>query len=298
MSNAAPPSVTVVIACRNAADTLWLQLEALTRQSYAGAWEVVISDNGSTDGSRTVAECFRGRLPGLRIIDSSSRPGAGPARNAAVAVARYDHLAFCDADDEVTPTWLAALGQALTVNSFVAGRFEPSKLNSPRAYRSRPLQQNSGLQESPFGPGLPHAGAGNLAVRRDVFEAVGGFDAEVGTLEDTDLCWRIQLAGTPLVFEPQAIVHVRLRSSVAPVWRQAWAYGRASALLRTRYGNVSEGSGDPVSLPVRLLRLLGQARRPEALVWVLAWHLGHRSLGPQEGLTALPAAARPSGPRR
>ncbi|WP_285596790.1 glycosyltransferase family A protein [Kineosporia sp. NBRC 101731] len=294
MRNAVPLTLTVIIACRNAADTLWLQLEALTRQSYRGPWEVIISDNGSTDESRAIAERFRDRLPGFRIIDSSDQPGAGPARNAAAAVARHDYLAFCDADDEVTPTWLEALGAALAENTFIAGRFEPCKLNSARAYRSRPLQQSSGLQESPFGPDLPHAGAGNMAVRRDVFEAVGGFDAEVETLEDTDLCWRIQLAGSPLVFVPQAIVHVRLRSSATSVWRQGRAYGRAAALLETRYGKVSEdsrGSRQRAALHVRLFQLVRQGRHPVALLWVVAWHVGHRSLQPHAALSPLSRSA-------
>nr|WP_269329694.1 glycosyltransferase [Kineosporia babensis] len=274
------PSITVIIACRNAANTLWLQLEALAAQTYEGRWEVIVSDNGSTDSSRAVAERFRSRLPELRIIDSSRTPGAGPARNAAAAYAQYDYLAFCDADDEVTPTWLSAISTALTENDFIAGRFETLKLNSPRTRRSRALQQQSGLQESPFGPGLPHAGAGNMALRRDVFQSVGGFDPSVGTLEDTDLCWRIQKAGKKLTFVPQAIVHVRLRTSLTGIWLQGLGYGRAYTLLEQRYGaNTPTSEAVPASRSIgsRFLKLLRATQHPEALLWKIGWHVGHRT---------------------
>ncbi|MBT0768156.1 glycosyltransferase [Kineosporia sp. J2-2] len=243
-----PLSVSVVIACRNSASTLGLQLEALAGQTYEGCWEVIVSDNGSTDALLKVVDEFRDRLPGLRVIDSSGRLGAGCARNAAAETAKYEYLAFCDADDEVTPTWLAALAEALQENDFVAGRFEPSKLN---ARRSRTLQQDSQLQTSPFGPGLPHAGAGNMGIRRSVFLAVGGFDQSLRTLEDTDLCWRVQLAGHRLVFAPRAIVHVRLRSGVIAMWRQGaptagppldWSggTGQVSHGMRPRSGATSQ----------------------------------------------------------
>ncbi len=71
------PSVSVVIACRNAADTLGIQLEALSRQQYDGEWDVIISDNGSTDHTRIVAQRYMSVLPGLQIVDSSDRAAPG-----------------------------------------------------------------------------------------------------------------------------------------------------------------------------------------------------------------------------
>ena len=296
------PSVSVVIACRNAADTLGIQLEALSHQTYSGDWDVIISDNGSTDHTRLVVRRYEGILPGLQVVDSSNRPGAGHARNVAAKISVSDFLAFCDADDEVAVDWLETMMAALTErNPFVAGRFESRKLNSERVLRSRPLQQSTGLQESPFGPGLPHAGAGNMGIRRDLFLAVDGFDQAVGTLEDTDLCWRVQLAGTPLIFGPEVVVHVRLRSSFTKMWRQGWNYGHAAALLERRYGNkpiasatavttslavikaaqeaADTPSGGPVGSAVKLLR---ENPSPGALMWAVGWHVGHRAMKDDE----------------
>ncbi|GLY14261.1 glycosyltransferase [Kineosporia rhizophila] len=300
------PSVSVVIACYNAADTLGIQLEALARQTYRGSWNVIISDNGSTDHSRLVAQRYESRLPGLEIVDSSGTAGAGHARNIAAQHSSADFLAFCDADDEVAVDWLETMMAALARNPFVAGRFESRKLNSERVLRSRPLQQSTGLQESPFGPGLPHAGAGNMGVRRDLFLAVGGFDQAVGTLEDTDLCWRIQLAGTPLIFAPDSVVHVRLRSSFTKMWRQGWNYGHAAALLERRYGNKPIASVTAVTTSIAVikaaqeaqeqpdpskvgsaLKLLRENPTPGALMWAVGWHVGNRAM-PDDALPPLP----------
>ena len=199
-------------------------------------------------------------------------------------------------DAIVAPGWLAAMVSALRQDAFVAGRFEATRLNSPRILRSRPLQQGDGLQESPFGPGLPHAGAGNLGVHRDVFFAVDGFDPSVGCLEDTDLCWRIQLTGVPLVFRPEAVVHVRLRSSLRSMWSQGRAYGEASALLTHRYPTTPglaapDRRRSPRSTAVAALTLLRQQRTPGALAWSVGWHVGHRQRqrragSPEPGISA------------
>lgn len=275
-------SVSVVIPCRNAAGTLAAQLEALLRQTYRGPWDVLVSDNGSTDATRQIAEGYADRLPGLRVIDSGDRPGAGYARNVAAAASTADRLAFCDADDEVAPDWLEQMMLALDRNPFVAGRLDAVQLNSHRAIRSRTLPQSSMLQESAFGPGLPHASAENMGVERSLFESVGGFDPEVRILEDTDLCWRIQLAGTPLAFAPEVVVNVRLRSTFSGMWRQGRDYGRADALLRERFGAGSlevAPDADAGGRIAGLSRLLRQNPSPEALIWALGWHLGHREAG-------------------
>ncbi len=94
------PVLSVVIACRNAEDTLGVQLSALSRQECPVPWNVVISDNGSTDRTVAIAQGYARKLPGLVIVDSSERAGAGYARNIGAEATSARFLAFCDADDE------------------------------------------------------------------------------------------------------------------------------------------------------------------------------------------------------
>ncbi|GIG24534.1 glycosyltransferase family 2 protein [Cellulomonas denverensis] len=227
--------LSVVIAAFDAAGTLGAQLAALSRQRVDADWEVLVADNGSTDGTRALAESWADRLPGLRVIDASAHRGAGAARNVGVAAATGRDVLFCDADDVVADDWLAAMHRALGHQAFVAGRFAGDQLNSPRVLRSRTLPQQDGLQYSAHLPGLPHAGAGNLGVRRALFRAVGGFDPGALFLEDTDLCWRLQLAGVALGWAPEAVVQVRLRGTLRSALSQGYHYGSGERWLARRY---------------------------------------------------------------
>jgi glycosyltransferase involved in cell wall biosynthesis len=306
------PRLTVVVACLDAADTLGTQLEALAAQQCPVPWELLICDNGSTDGSVALAESYADRLP-VRVVDASARRGAGPARNLGVRLARGEWVAFCDADDEVAPDWLAAMARALQRHRFVAGRFEQHRLNGSRVLRSRPLQQQGELQRSELGGGLPHAGAGNMGMHRDDFLRLGGFDPAIRWLEDTDLSWRAQLAGIPLVYRDDVVVHVRLRQTFRSMYVQGRQYGIAHALLERRYGVPEPGPApEPAPADVRRTPPAGSPAAPPAgsvvtwlvdhlvggrLFWRAGWVVGHRSRRAQAEPLPPPPAAIPAGRR-
>ncbi len=281
------PAVSVVIAALNAADVIDHQLDALAAQVGASGFEVLVCDNGSRDDTRTRALSHLPDLPLLRVVDASARTGAGHARNVGAREALGQHLLFCDADDVVSPGWVAAMADALSRRAVVAGPLDATTLNPAWAAAARPVPQRDGLQPSHF---LPHASAQNLGVHREVFLAVAGFDVRQRHLEDIDLSWRLQLAGHHLGFEPRAVVHVRLRQDLGALWRQGWAYGRAHAELDRRYGlGLPTGSATaqvaavPASAWQTVRRYVGPlARHPGrgelgAAVWQLGWHVGHRT---------------------
>jgi glycosyltransferase involved in cell wall biosynthesis len=103
--------ISVVIACLNEVHTLGEQLDALSRQQWHD-WEVIIADNGSTDGTQELARSFADRL-NITVLDASDEPGSGYARNEGARAASGDALLFPDADDVVADDWLAHMGQAL-----------------------------------------------------------------------------------------------------------------------------------------------------------------------------------------
>lgn len=303
-------ALSVVIAAYNAADTLGTQLEALVGQAPGLDWEVVLADNRSTDATVAVATAFADRLD-LRVVPAPAKANAAYARNVAVATCDAPWIAFVDADDQVAPDWVETIAHALSDHQFVAGRLDTQLLNSPAVIRSRPVPQSTGLQWWSVGPPLPHAGGGNLGIHRSVYEAVGGFDEDLGGLQDVDFCWRVQLAGVPLHFHPEATLHVRLRSSLRTMWRQGRNYGAAQAEIERRYAGVT---ADDIPAPARVerpaaaqqrggkarvvLALLREVRRPGALAWQLAWSVGHRlghpgrrrqksAAGPSRGVTPL-----------
>lgn len=222
---------SVIIPCRNAAGTIAVQLDALAAQRSRWPWEVVVADNGSTDGTLAIVRRYAGRLPDLRVVDASGRRGAPHAVNVGVGQATGDAFLFCDADDEVAPGWLAAMTQALTEHRFVACRLESTKLNERWVLESRGTWQNARLPRLPYPPYLPHAGGGTIGIRRALFESVGGVDESLVALYDTFLCVRIQLAGETLHFVPDAIVHVRFRTRLRSIFRQGQFYGWYTTMM-------------------------------------------------------------------
>jgi glycosyltransferase involved in cell wall biosynthesis len=233
------PRLSVVIPCHNSEATLGAQLSALAAQVCSYSWEAIVADNGSVDGTATLAASFAARIPMLRVIDASARRGAAYARNAGAAAAHGSALLFCDADDEMADGYLEAMGRALELHDFVACRYDFKKLNTSwLAHARRGEGQGAGLAGGYCHPTLRYAGAGGLGITRRAHEAVNGFDLTLKAMagqEDTDYCIRVQLAGAPLVFVPEAVMHVRFRDTIGGVFSQAWAWAESGAYVQRRY---------------------------------------------------------------
>jgi GT2 family glycosyltransferase len=228
--------ISVVVPCHDEREHLPELLDALTGQVDAREFEVVVVDNGSSDGSAALAWSYADRLK-IRVEQAEGPLAVSEARNAGAARAQGDLLVFLDADDVPSPRYLAAMEAALEHHEFVAARMEDALINPPWLVGSRPLYQKHGLNDV-FGF-LPWAFGGTLGIRRALFERIGGFPVVGRYGDDVDLCWRVQLAGTPLRFVPDAVVHYRLRRRLGETWRQAVRYGRSSVGYYSRFS--SEG---------------------------------------------------------
>ena len=228
--------ISIVVPCYNGAETIGSQLEAIGRQRSSWPCEVVVSDNGSTDGTIDVVDELCNRFPGLiRVVDSSDRKGVGHARNVGARAATGEYLVFVDQDDEVAEGWLAAMGEALLGDNFVGCAMDFQKLNESWLHEGRGERQRYGLQTgADFGPDLLWAVACTIGVKRSIHLAVGGWDERF--VGGEDYCWRIELAGSPLHFAPQAVLHYRYRTTIGEQWRQARLYGTDEALIYKKWG--------------------------------------------------------------
>jgi glycosyltransferase involved in cell wall biosynthesis len=226
--------VSVVMPFRNAASTIRHQLEALAGQHFSGAWEVVAVDNCSEDDSRRIAESFSGRLQ-LRVVDASTRPGPGYARNVGARYAFADKLLFVDADDEVGPGYVSKMAAALDRHDFVTSTFDQDILNPEwvRAAHGPPWRPPGEPLRDQFGV-LPNAGA-SIGISRAVFDAVGGFPEDLPRMQDIAMSWEVQLAGTTLHYVPEAVYRVRYRQDLLDLFRQGLAGSSCAPLLYKRY---------------------------------------------------------------
>ncbi len=223
-----PVAISIIVPVRNGMPWLEEQLRALDAQQVDEAWEVVVSDNGSADGSLAFARDWAQTHANVLVVDASGMQGTSAARNAGVEASHGEFLAFCDADDVVLAGWVRSMIEALRTADLAAGRFDFWSLNTiPPAPPVRAATRQLGF--------LPAGLGANLGVRRSAFEEVGGFDEYFFPGEDIDLCWRMQLRGYTFVEAPLAVVSKRARSDFASVFRQAYGYGKCGPRLHKRY---------------------------------------------------------------
>ncbi|MFL6623398.1 MAG: glycosyltransferase [Sulfurifustaceae bacterium] len=273
-------ALTVVIPAYNARDTIAEQIEALAAQQWAEPWEVVLVNNRCTDDTVEIARSYADRLPRLRVIDAFARQGAAYALNTGVRAAAAPAVAFCDADDVVGDGWVAAMSEGLKQHVFVSGPLETKRLNVTPLTRNRPNGQPTGIQSYTYPPYLPHAGAGNMGMRRELFDVIGGFDETLETLFETDFCWKAQLRGFSLTPLPTAVVHVRHRDRVRALLRQARKYAESDVLLYKRYRplgmpklNMRTGIRAWIDLALGIADLAKEETRARYL-WDLGWRAG------------------------
>lgn len=241
----------MIIAARDEAEVLPAQLDALLAQNWeGGAWEIVVADNGSTDGTQEVATAYADAHPRVRVVDASDRVGAGHARNVGMTVASGSAFAFCDADDLVEPGWVAAMGEALSTHDVVGGRTVFDALNPPwlrTAYYERAPESLEYFQGI-----FPFSATCNLGVSRAAAESVGGFDELFITGQDLDFCLRLWDGGHEMAHAGDAIVQYRYRPSLRALWHRSRQYGAVGPAISAR------------------LRSLGHAR-PAALAGLRQW---------------------------
>lgn len=271
------PAASVVIPALDAADTLPDQLASLAAQVGAPPFEVVVADNGSSDGTRAAAEALD--LPySLRVVDASDAPGAAHARNVGAVEAGADILLFCDADDQVSATWVRDLHQACTSSGLqvVAGNLvlADNPAHVLAGYGTDPSDGSDELlvDAGPFAGYLPSVCSASFAIPRADYLAVGGMDSSYRTgCEETDLSWRVQEAGLQVYFSPRARVRYRLRTTPRAVLRQQRGYQLGRVLLFVRYA--SHGMVGP-STKASLLALARAALTVPVWVWTPRGRLG------------------------
>lgn len=226
--------VSVIICVKNGRGTIGRQLDALAAQTGAPGFEVVVVDNRSDDGTaRYVSQWAReqglGAIAHLTIVPALARQLIPYARNVGVVSARGDLLLFCDADDEVRPTWVSEHYRHRHEHDAAGGRILGRCANGVEVPQAFP----DGLIETGY---LPHAGGANFAVRRDVCLAVGGYDESLPRygFEDVDFSWRVQEAGYRLGYVPTAVVDFTLAEASASV-RKRFQLGKGRVLMAHRY---------------------------------------------------------------
>lgn len=198
------PFISVMIPHLNQSEALGRCLQSLVEQSYPRElFEVIVVDNGSETPPTSIVGRFEGAC-----LATEQRPGPGPARNRGVEASRGEIVAFIDADCIADSGWLGAIARTLQrpEAKVIAGGDvriavrDTRRLTAIEAYESVfAFRQKEYIEKQGF------SGTGNLAVRRDDFDAIGPF-AGIKVAEDMEWGRRATERGYHIRHTPEMIV--------------------------------------------------------------------------------------------
>ncbi len=217
------PSVSVIIPAYNREDSLQASVDSVLRQIYSD-FELIIVDDCSSDDTMKIAQSIED--PRVRVLQTAQNTGASGARNLGAHNAKGKWLAFQDSDDEWLPTKLDLQMASLTQDTSAIGSYcGLLVLGKPYEDDATRLSVDY-IPEAKFTPVVSEI-VGDLSkiilryslistqmlvVRKDVFEAVQGFDEELKALVDWDLCIRLTQEG-PFTFIDEPLVLQRFSTN-------------------------------------------------------------------------------------
>ncbi|MBX3740511.1 MAG: glycosyltransferase [Akkermansiaceae bacterium] len=235
------PFISVIICTRNGIKRIESCLEAVSRMT-GGGFETIVVDDGSEDGT---ADLVATRFPGIRLLRLEPG-GLSAARNAGAAAARGEVLAFTDDDCEPDIEWVARLRRVFHDGKFAAAG-GPNLPPPPRDWREAVVCAAPGAPSHVMltDDEAEHLPGCNIAVTKEAFNAVGGFDPQFRTAgDDVDFCWRLREAGYRLGFAAGAFVWHWRRPSFSAFFRQQQGYAKAERLLIAKHpGRFSKRGG-------------------------------------------------------
>lgn len=244
-----PPRISVVVSTYNRAHSLPLAIESILAQENAPPYELIVVDNRSTDGTAGVIGEFCRRSDLVRYV-FESKQGVSHGRNAGIAHAAAPLIAFTDDDVAVSEDWVRAIEIAFESKpefGCVGGKVLPRWPEPPPRWLT--AQHWAPLALLDYGlPQALDAGNGkcligaNLAIRREVFEQIGGFHPDsqkagglIYSWEDRELQERYWRVGGRCWFDPNITVYANVQPSrLTKDFHRRWRFkaGEAQALMK------------------------------------------------------------------
>ena len=291
--------VSVVIGTYNRSELLAGALESLVAQQDKGIrYEVIVVDNNSTDDTRDVVKSFAGSdIPVSYMFEG--RQGVSYARNTGIHQSRAPIIAFTDDDVRVAPDWITTIKRTFEEHpevGFIGGKVLPLWSVTPPAWLTiehwMPLAlQDHGDSEFYLEPekSIGVIGA-NLAVRRELFERVGGFGTDVqlikrgiGAMEDHEYILRMWQAGVRGLYVPQLVVQAPTQNErFKKEYHRRWHKGHGYTYAILREERMEKASRYLLGVPSHLYRqalidMIGlikhSVRRQEAGAFLCEVHL-------------------------
>jgi GT2 family glycosyltransferase len=264
------PDVSAVISTFNRCESLCHTLDSLLAQEVPGGldYEIIVVDNNASDLTRSVVARYRALAPRRIRYVFERRQGVSYGRNCGIRVARAAIVAFTDDDIKVGPRWIETIKTALDAHpeaAAVGGKILPES-SSPVPPEWLTRQHWGPLSILDYGDQPFYTSSSdprclltaNLAVRRDVFDRIGGFSPAFQRCQDHELQIRLWRAGERALYVPGLVVrthiaHERLTKQYHRDWHAR--HGRYAALMRLQ--EIIDSSGKLIGPRDAVIRLYG-----------------------------------------
>ena len=264
------PAISIVVTTYNRSKMLSALIESVLEQEGSTLYELIIVDNNSNDDTATTVDRFRKQYPQVHYV-FEPKQGISHGRNAGVAAAQADLIAFTDDDGFVAKDWLLRMLAACEAKpecGFVGGKVLPVWPAPPPTWLSLPANgaplgvldyEEAQLLDAKNRRCLITA---NMVARRKVFDQIGcftpGFQRTkkvLASIEDRELQERYWNVGGVAWFDPSIVVYADIHPSrMKKAYHRRWHYGHGKmiALLRDP---VSEGTGQRLfDVPIYMYR--------------------------------------------
>jgi glycosyltransferase involved in cell wall biosynthesis len=271
--------VSIVVCTRNRARSLSGTLAYYERIAAEVAWELIVVDNGSTDETSDILQCFSTTTRITFRFITEPRPGASRGRNLGYRHAEGQIIAFTDDDCYPRADFVDALQVSFSTAAidYLGGRI---LLFDPNDY---PVTIQTSKIRRVFAPGtfisagLIHGA--NMAVRREVMAKIGGFDERLGPgtpfpCEDVDLLTRASFAGFTGVYDPRPVIyHHHQRQSLEQVrtLKRLYDHGRGAYYAKGLLNPVQRRKASGVWLR-SVCRRVFRVGRPARSNWMILFH--------------------------
>lgn len=196
--------VSVIVPSYNAKKTIGKCIEALLNQAYQREnYEVIVVDDGSTDGTGDIAKIY----PVKYIFQRNQGPAT--ARNAGVREAKGDIILFTDSDCVPSANWIEEMVKPFTKKDVVAvkGAYLTNQKGIVARFAQLEFEERFDMLKKV--ESIDMVDTYSAGYRRNIFLQMGGFDTSfpVANNEDTELSYRMSKLGLKMVFNPHAIVY-------------------------------------------------------------------------------------------
>jgi len=254
----------------NASATIGRALEALSKQNCFQPYEVIVVDDGSVDNTADIVTrvwipAFAGMTKKLTYVRQDNA-GPAAARNHGARLASGEFLAFTDSDCIPHEDWISRLmaGFAQEHIGVVAGSYG---IANPESRLARCICKEILWRHTHLMPDFPNSfGSYNFCAKKNVFDAVGGFNTAYRTAsgEDNDLSYKIIASGWRIYFERKALVDHYHPTQIIKYLKEQFRHGFWRVRMYKDHPRMMRGDGytfwkDIVEVPWAACCLAGLA---------------------------------------